>query len=51
MDTQLRSQLEKFISERNQLSAENAARDIEVRSQHSKERLFLALLVLKAGIV
>lgn len=30
MDTQLRSQLEKIISERNQLSAENAARSIEV---------------------
>lgn len=37
MDTQLRSQLEKFISERNQLSAEKAARDIEVRSQHSTQ--------------
>lgn len=38
MDTQLRSQLEKFISERNQLSAKNAARDIEVCSQHSTQQ-------------
>lgn len=31
MDIQLRSQLEKIISQRNQLSGEKAARDIEVR--------------------
>ena len=34
MDTQLRSQLEKIISQRNQLSAEKAASDIEVSTQH-----------------
>ena len=35
MDTQLRSQLEKIISQRNQLSAEKAARDIEVSTHHT----------------
>lgn len=32
IDEQLRSQLEKMIGQRNQLSAEKAARDIEVKS-------------------
>ena len=35
MDTQLRSQLEKIISQRNQLSAEKAASDIEVSTAAS----------------
>ena len=49
MDTQLRSQLEKIISQRNQLSAEKAASDIEVSTQHMVANCLMHNLCIREG--
>ena len=49
MDTQLRSQLEKIIIQRNQLSAEKAAGDREVSTQHMAANYPMHVLHMHEG--